>query len=75
MTSASGKYIVRYAPDTSQYQTESATVRVGARSIVILPDGGVPPPGSLVFLRFQDCDFTCEDVASWEDYHLERAVG
>jgi hypothetical protein len=43
--------------------------------IVILPDGGVPPPGSLVLLRFQDCDFECEDVASWEDYRLARAVG
>jgi hypothetical protein len=43
--------------------------------IVILPDGGVPPPGSLVLLRFQDCDFECADVTSWEDYRLTRAVG
>ena len=42
---------------------------------MILPDGGVPPPGSLVFLRFQDCDYECEDVASWEKYRLVRSVG
>jgi Dolichyl-phosphate-mannose-protein mannosyltransferase len=43
--------------------------------IVILPDGGVPPPGSLVFLRFQECDYPCEEVARWEDYRLMRATG
>lgn len=43
--------------------------------IAILPDGGIPPEGSLVFLRFQDCDFLCEDVAQWEDYRLARAIG
>ena len=53
----------------------AAAAGVPQDRIVILPDGGVPPPRSLVFLRFQECDFTCEDVASWEDYRLERAVG
>ena len=53
----------------------AAAAGVPQDCIVILPDGGVPPPRSLVFLRFQECDFTCEDVASWEDYRLERAVG
>ena len=43
--------------------------------VAILPDGGIPPSGSLVFLRFQDCDYACEQVASWEDYRLVRAVG
>ena len=43
--------------------------------VVILPDGGVPPRGSLLFLRFQDCDYTCEEVASWEEYRLARATG
>src|SRR5215831_14391745 len=33
MASASGKYLVRYAPDRSEYQTENATIRVGTRSI------------------------------------------
>ena len=43
--------------------------------IVRLPDGGIPPPGSIVFLRFQDCDFVCEEVTSWEEYRLARAIG
>ena len=53
----------------------AAAAGVPQDRIVILPDGGVPPPGSLVFLRFQDCDFACDDVASWEDYRLVRSVG
>jgi len=43
--------------------------------VVILPDGGIPPPGSIVFARFQECDYVCEKFASWEDYWLARAVG
>ncbi|HET6623915.1 MAG TPA: glycosyltransferase family 39 protein [Gaiellaceae bacterium] len=43
--------------------------------VVILPDGGVPPRGSLLFLRFQDCDYACEEVARWEEYRLARATG
>jgi hypothetical protein len=41
MASASGKYLVRYAPDRSEYQSENATVRVGTRSI----DGDVAATG------------------------------
>jgi len=40
--------------------------------VVVLPDGGVPPPGSLVLLLFQDCDYACTDVARWEGYRLVR---
>lgn len=43
--------------------------------VVILPDGGIPPPGSIVFLRFQDCDYACEDVEGWEEYRVVRAAG
>jgi hypothetical protein len=43
--------------------------------VVILPDGGIPPAGSLVFLRFQGCDFDCLEVTSWEEYRLMRSVG
>jgi hypothetical protein len=43
--------------------------------IVILPDGGIPPPGSVVFARFQECDYVCEKFAHWEQYWLARAVG
>jgi hypothetical protein len=59
----------------AQARWRAAAAEVPEDRIVILADGGIPPPGSLVFLRFQDCDFACEDVASWEEYRLVRAVG
>jgi hypothetical protein len=43
--------------------------------VVVLADGGIPPTGSLVFLRFQDCDYACAEVARWEEYRLVRALG
>ena len=57
----------------AQARWRAAAADVPEERIVILPDGGIPPPGSLVFLRFQDCDFECEDVASWEEYRLVRS--
>jgi hypothetical protein len=42
---------------------------------VVLPDGGVPPPGSVVLGRFQECDYVCERYDVWEQYWLARAVG
>jgi hypothetical protein len=59
----------------AQARWRAAVAGVPDDRIVILPDGGIPPPGSLVFLRFQDCDFPCEEVGSWEDYRLMRASG
>jgi hypothetical protein len=59
----------------AQARWRAAAAGIPQDRIVILPDGGIPPPGSLVFLRFQDCDYACEDVASWEEYRLVRAVG
>ena len=59
----------------AQARWRAAVAGVPQSRVVILPDGGVPPPGSLVFLRFQTCDFPCEDVARWEDYLLRRATG
>jgi len=60
MTSAAGKYIVRYAPDTSNYQTENSTIRVGARSI----DGNVSSTGyGLVVHGFITKDGQFEDYA------------
>jgi hypothetical protein len=59
----------------AQARWRAAAAAVAEDRIVILPDGGIPPAGSLVFLHFQDCDFQCEDVASWEDYRLVRDVG
>jgi hypothetical protein len=43
--------------------------------IVVLADGGIPPQGSVVFGRFQECDYVCEEFARWEGYWLARAVG
>lgn len=40
--------------------------------IVVLADGGIPPPGSLVLLLFQDCDFPCTETARWESWRLVR---
>jgi Dolichyl-phosphate-mannose-protein mannosyltransferase len=59
----------------AQARWRAAVAGVPQDRIVILPDGGIPPPGSLVFLRFQDCDYPCEEVTSWEDYRLMRATG
>jgi hypothetical protein len=59
----------------AQARWRAAAAGVPDERIVILPDGGIPPAGSLVFLRFQDCDFDCDQVASWEEYRLVRAVG
>ena len=57
----------------AQARWRAAVAGVPPDRIVILPDGGIPPVGSLVFLRFQDCDFPCKEVARWEDYRLVRA--
>jgi hypothetical protein len=50
----------------------AADLGVPDERVVILPDGGSPPPGSLVFLHFQECDFECNVVESWELYRLAR---
>ena len=59
----------------AEVRWRAAEAGIPQSRVVILPDGGVPPPGSLVFLRFQDCDFECTEVASWEEYRLMRATG
>ena len=46
---------------------------IPAERIVVLPDGGLPPPGSVVFGLFQECDFACDEFARWEGYWLARA--
>src|SRR6266508_352911 len=40
-----------------------------------LPDGGIPPKGSTVFGLFQECDYVCNEFATWEKYWLATAVG
>jgi Dolichyl-phosphate-mannose-protein mannosyltransferase len=59
----------------AQARWRAAAAGVPQSRVVILPDGGIPPAGSLVFLRFQDCDYECLEVASWEEYRLMRSVG
>jgi len=38
--------------------------------VVRLSDGGVPPEGSIVAVRFLGCDFTCDELARAGDYWL-----
>jgi Dolichyl-phosphate-mannose-protein mannosyltransferase len=48
---------------------------VPSNRIVVLPEGGVPPPGSVVFGLFEQCAYVCDEFARWEKYWLARAVG
>lgn len=43
--------------------------------VSILPDGGIPPLGSMVFGRLQTCDYTCPHIADAETYWIARAAG
>lgn len=42
--------------------------------VVRLPDGGIPPTDSVVFGRFQGCDFVCKKFASSDDYWVAHEV-
>jgi hypothetical protein len=75
---ASGKTIyVDYDDRGAQAQARWHAAEAGLPSdrIEILPDGGIPPRGSTVFGRFQECDYVCRKFAHWEQYWLARAVG
>lgn len=41
--------------------------------VVRLPDGGVPPTGSMVFGRTQDCDYVCVRLENADTYWIARA--
>ncbi len=43
--------------------------------VVRLPDGGIPPTGSIAFGRTQECDYVCERIAESGDYWIARVVG
>jgi len=43
--------------------------------VVRLPDGGIPPAGTIAFGRTQECDYVCERLAEASDYWLARVVG
>ena len=43
--------------------------------VVRLPDGGIPPAGSIAFGRTQECDYLCDRIAEAGDYWIARVVG
>jgi len=43
--------------------------------VVRLPDGGIPPTGSIAFGRTQECDYVCDRVGESGDYWIARVVG
>jgi hypothetical protein len=43
--------------------------------VVRLPDGGIPPVGSIAFGRTQECDYPCERLAESGDYWTARVLG
>jgi hypothetical protein len=59
----------------AQARWHAADLDLPDERTVVLPDGGVPPPGSLVLLLFQECDFECDVVESWDRYRLARTAG
>jgi hypothetical protein len=42
-------------------------------AVVVLSDGGVPAPGSTVFGRAQECDYTCTRLDEADEYWIARA--
>jgi hypothetical protein len=66
---------VDYDDRGAQIQARWHAVELGvpADRVVVLPDGGLPPPGSVVLLLFQECDFPCDEFARWEKYRLVRS--
>lgn len=51
----------------------SAELGLPRERVVVLADGATPAPGAVVFGRFQECDFACDEFARWGDYWLARA--
>jgi len=43
--------------------------------VVRLPDGGIPPTGTIAFGREQECDYVCDRLQESGDYWIARAVG
>jgi 4-amino-4-deoxy-L-arabinose transferase-like glycosyltransferase len=43
--------------------------------VVRLPDGAVPPTGSMVLGRTESCDYVCDRVAEADTFWLARAAG
>jgi hypothetical protein len=51
----------------------AVTHHLVADRVNILPDGGAPPNGSMVFGRLQACDYTCIRLAQADTYWIARA--
>jgi hypothetical protein len=47
----------------------------GKSRVSILPDGGMPPVGSIVFGRLQTCDFACTHLMDADTYWIARVTG
>jgi hypothetical protein len=45
---------------------------ISQRRVVRLPDGGVPPKGTIAFGRTQACDYVCTRIARSGDYWIAR---
>ena len=43
--------------------------------VVRLPDGGIPPEGSVAFGRTQECDYVCDRLQESGDYWIAEVVG
>jgi hypothetical protein len=43
--------------------------------VVRLPDGGIPPAGTIAFGRTQECDYVCTRLAESGDYWIARVEG
>ena len=51
----------------------AVTHDVARSRVSILPDGGAPPNGSMVFGRLQSCDYTCKHLVDYDTYWIARA--
>jgi hypothetical protein len=75
---ATGKTIyIDYDDRGAQTQARWHAVEdgVSVNRIQVLPDGGIPPKGSVVFGLFQPCDYVCKRFSTWENYWLATAMG
>jgi Dolichyl-phosphate-mannose-protein mannosyltransferase len=75
---ATGKTIyIDYDDRGAQTQAHWHAVEDGVpvNRVQVLPDGGIPPKGSVVFGLFQSCDYICKKFSTWENYWLATADG
>jgi hypothetical protein len=53
----------------------AATHDIATSRMSILPDGGMPPIGSIAFGRLQTCDYSCTHLADADTYWIARVNG